>query len=302
MEALTNFNVFEAFEKVFQANVLTEIKKLLHTHILKAVANYVRPHLNTFVLDVMKNNQINLFTQSSTSTDDLSEMDLKIILINVRRRTRRKDVGEPSSRSSRQNKSPVIHAQVDTPAIQSLDQEDENVQNHPNPEWFSKKSGWNKETHRYIFEALNGIHHWEESIIDFFKAEMSTRTKGSVYLDLRIKSVVRVMVKKKWGCGFLTSIIVRRSDDKEYEFSYADLPRLSLNNVEDMYLLQVQDKLHHLLLRFMRDFNNALLLFIKRVVIQNKGEDIQLRVESYQQTLNLTVEVSNHLTNKHKKV
>ncbi|GJX61017.1 hypothetical protein Tco_0293917 [Tanacetum coccineum] len=45
---------------------------------------------------------------------------------------------------------------------------------------------WCKETHRYIFEALN----------------------------------------------------VRRSDYKEYEFSYANLPRLNLNDVEDMYLLQ----------------------------------------------------------------
>ncbi|GJY87046.1 hypothetical protein Tco_0501674 [Tanacetum coccineum] len=38
----------------------------------------------------------------------------------------------------------------------------------------------------------------------------------------------------------------------------------------------------------MKDFNNALLLFIRRVVIQNKVKDIQLGVESYQQTLNLT--------------
>ncbi|GJV76142.1 hypothetical protein Tco_1507726 [Tanacetum coccineum] len=147
---------------------------------------------------------------------------------------------------------------------------------------------WSKETHRYIFEALNGIHHWEDSRIDFFKAEMSTRTKGSIYSDLRIKLVVRVEVKKKWGYGFLSSIVVRRSDDKEYEFSSANLPRLSLNDVEDMYLLQVQDKIHHLPLEFVKDFNNALLLFIRRVVIQNRVEDIQLGVESYQQTLNLT--------------
>nr|GEU48801.1 hypothetical protein CTI12_AA475510 [Tanacetum cinerariifolium] len=58
---------------------------------------------------------------------------------------------------------------------------------------------------------------------------------------------------------------VRRSDDKEYEFSYADLPRLSVNDVEDMYLLQVQDKLHHLPLEFVKNFNNALLMFIKRM-------------------------------------
>ncbi|GKE55738.1 hypothetical protein Tco_1494923 [Tanacetum coccineum] len=79
-----------------------------------------------------------------------------------------------------------------------------------------------------------------------------------------------------------------RSDDQEYEFSYADLPRLSLNDVEDMYLLHVQDKLHHLPLEFVKDFNNALLLFIRRVMIQNRVEDIHLGVESYQQTLNLT--------------
>nr|GEW67858.1 hypothetical protein [Tanacetum cinerariifolium] len=95
---------------------------------------------------------------------------------------------------------------------------------------------------------------------------MSTRTKGNLYSDLRINSVVRVM----------------------YEFSYADLSRLSLNDVKDMYLFQVQDKLHHLPLKFVKDFNNVLLLFIKRVVIQNRVEDIQLGVESYQQTLNLT--------------
>ncbi|GJX68036.1 hypothetical protein Tco_0303763 [Tanacetum coccineum] len=145
-----------------------------------------------------------------------------------------------------------------------------------------------KETHRYIFEALNGIHHWEDSRIDFFKAEMSTRTEGSVYSDLRIKSVVRVVVNNKWGYGFLSAFVVRRSDDKEYKFSYAYHPRLSLNDVEDMYLIQVQDKLHHLPLEFVKDFNNALFLFIKRVVIQNRVEDIQLGVESYQQTLNLT--------------
>ncbi|GKB76582.1 hypothetical protein Tco_0943477 [Tanacetum coccineum] len=94
--------------------------------------------------------------------------------------------------------------------------------------------------------------------------------------------------KNKWGYGFLSAIVVRRSDVKEYEFSYAYLPRHNLNDVEDMYLFQVQDKLHHLPLEFMKDFNNALLLFIRGVMIQNKVEDIQLGVERYQQTLNLT--------------
>ncbi|GJR42561.1 hypothetical protein Tco_1310664 [Tanacetum coccineum] len=82
LEALTNFNVSKAFEKVVQERVLTEIKKLLPTHIPKAIANYVRSPLNIFVLEVMQNNQISLFTKSSTSVDDLSDMDLKLKLLN----------------------------------------------------------------------------------------------------------------------------------------------------------------------------------------------------------------------------
>ncbi|GJZ61747.1 retrovirus-related pol polyprotein from transposon TNT 1-94 [Tanacetum coccineum] len=123
----------------------------------------------------------------------------------------------------------------------------------------SIRERWSKEVRRYHFEALN---------------------------DLRIKSVVRIDVKKKWGYGFLTPIIVRRSDDKEYVFNYADLPRLS--DVEDMYLLQVQDKLHHLPLEFVKGFNNSLLMFIRRTLIKNRVEDIQLGVESYKRTLYLT--------------
>nr|GEU38363.1 hypothetical protein [Tanacetum cinerariifolium] len=77
---------------------------------------------------------------------------------------------------------------------------------------------------------------------------------------------------------------------KHYATRYhiQDLPKLSLNDVEDMYLLQVHNKLHHLLLEFVKGFNNALILFIIRVMIQNMVKDIQLVVKSYQQTLNLT--------------
>nr|GEW99714.1 transposase, Ptta/En/Spm, transposase, Tnp1/En/Spm-like protein [Tanacetum cinerariifolium] len=63
-----------------------------------------------------------------------------------------------------------------------------------------------------------GIHHWEDSKIDFFKAKINTRTKGNVYSDIRIKSLVRIRVKKNWGYGFLSSIIVRRSDDKDKNY------------------------------------------------------------------------------------
>nr|GEX73031.1 E-beta-farnesene synthase [Tanacetum cinerariifolium] len=59
--------------------------------------------------------------------------------------------------------------------------------------------------------------------------------------------------------------------DLSAEENYADLPRLNVNDVENMYLLQVQDKLYYLPLEFIKDFNNALLMFIKRTMIKNKG-------------------------------
>ncbi|GJY59306.1 hypothetical protein Tco_0459198 [Tanacetum coccineum] len=407
LKALAIINVSKAFEKAVQARVLTEIKKLLPTHIPTAIINYDRPCLNTSIKLL---NRIHLNKSNDTHTTHQQLYDTLYESITLDQEALNAQDADPSfhKRSSRRKTSPVVHAQDDTPVMQPLDQEDEYIRTCPNPEWYTKsgsagatkrrttwfdlllksdidqnknhilgpstvaivkklkaiiqhdeltiadldgvgleklkqqykndveleyhvdqlkpavlsKAKWNsdeddvsksrsferhmskntkshpsfynndfyylvslstkekyttsltkhyaaryyiqgiedmisnrwcKETHPYHFEALNGIHHWKDSRINFSKAEM-----------------------------------IRRSDDKEYEFSYADLPRLSLNNVEDMYLLQVQDKLHHLLLEFVKDFNNSLLLFIRRVVIQNRVEDIQLGVESYKQTLNLT--------------
>ncbi|GJU63280.1 hypothetical protein Tco_1245115 [Tanacetum coccineum] len=82
LEALTSINVFEVIEKAVQTKVLTEMKMLLPTHVPKALANYVKPSLNNFVLELMKNNEISLFTKPSTNTDDLLKMELKLKLLN----------------------------------------------------------------------------------------------------------------------------------------------------------------------------------------------------------------------------
>ncbi|GKD44512.1 hypothetical protein Tco_1269157, partial [Tanacetum coccineum] len=73
---------------------------------------------------------------------------------------------------------------------------------------------WSKKIYRYQFEALNSIHHWDDVRKDFFKADMGNRSSYKVYSDKRIIYVVRVVVKKKWGYGFLTSIVVKRLDKK----------------------------------------------------------------------------------------
>ncbi|GJU32978.1 hypothetical protein Tco_1176567 [Tanacetum coccineum] len=280
----------------------------------------------------MKNNQINLFTKSSTSANDLSEMDLKIKLLKnsleqealnaqdteppfhkrsqdnqdppndheeEKRKKQRKDVGQSSSRSSRRNKSPVKSGSANTKRkmtwfdllLKSDINQNENHILRPSTVDVAKKlkaliqkneltiadleeAKWNSneddvskprmfERHMskntkprptfynndfYYLVSLSteekyttsitkhyiARYYQQDSRIDFFKVQMSNRSEGKVYSDLRIKSVVRIVVKKKWGYGFLTTIVVRRSDDNAYEFIYADLSRLSLYDVKDI--------------------------------------------------------------------
>nr|GEW90464.1 hypothetical protein [Tanacetum cinerariifolium] len=131
----------------------------------------------------------------------------------------------------------------------------------------------------------NAIANYDELTIADLEGVGLERLKVRYNNDVELKYhvcqlKVAVLSEAQWN--------IRRSDDKKYEFRYVDLHRLSVNDVEDMYLLQVQDKLHHLPLEFMKDFNHALLMFIRRTVIKNRVEDIQLGVERYQRTLNLT--------------
>nr|GFB03753.1 hypothetical protein [Tanacetum cinerariifolium] len=82
-----------------------------------------------------------------------------------------------------------------------------------------------------------------------FKRHISKSTKPhpcfynndyTYLVDLSTEQKYTTFINKHYAARYYKE--VRRSNDKEYEFSYADLPRLSVNDVEDMYLLQVHDK------------------------------------------------------------
>ncbi|GJU40227.1 hypothetical protein Tco_1193184 [Tanacetum coccineum] len=63
---------------------------------------------------------------------------------------------------------------------------------------------------------------------------------------MKILSIIRILVDEQFRYGYLKEIVVRRANQKEYTFKEADFPRLHLNDIEDMYLLYAQNKLHHL--------------------------------------------------------
>ncbi|GJW59359.1 hypothetical protein Tco_0108694 [Tanacetum coccineum] len=93
---------------------------------------------------------------------------------------------------------------------------------------------------------------------------------------------------KKYDYGHLDEIKVRREDQQVYTFKEGDFPRLRLQDIEDMLLLLVQQKLTNLTIDERYDLNVALRMFTRRIVIQRRVEDFQLGVESYQKKLNLT--------------
>ncbi|GJU98826.1 hypothetical protein Tco_1328097 [Tanacetum coccineum] len=93
---------------------------------------------------------------------------------------------------------------------------------------------------------------------------------------------------KMYDYGHLEEIEVRRDDQKLYMFKEGDFQRLRLQDIEDMLLLLVQQKLTNLIIDERYDLNVALRMHTRRIVIQRRVEDLQLGVESYPKKLNLT--------------
>ncbi|GJX49614.1 hypothetical protein Tco_0276459 [Tanacetum coccineum] len=104
----------------------------------------------------------------------------------------------------------------------------------------------------------------------------------------RIITVTYVKVKKWYEYGYLEEIEVRREDQQLYKFKEGDFLRLNLRDIENMLLLLVQKKLSNLERDVLFNFNVALQMFTRRVVILKRVEDLQLGVKSYQKKLNIT--------------
>ncbi|GJS11844.1 hypothetical protein Tco_0368640 [Tanacetum coccineum] len=63
---------------------------------------------------------------------------------------------------------------------------------------------------------------------------------------MKILSIVRSFVDKQQVYGYLQEIVVKRANKKEYILKEAEFLSLYLNDIEDMFLLYYQNKLHHL--------------------------------------------------------
>ncbi|GKC21866.1 hypothetical protein Tco_1024016 [Tanacetum coccineum] len=112
--------------------------------------------------------------------------------------------------------------------------------------------------------AFLGISHWRTKRQNFYGYITKMVPKHDVYSTKRILSIISVKMNEWYRYGYLEEIVVKRADQKLYTFKEGDFKRLHLNDIEDMLLLVVQNKLHNL------------------------DTNVVLGVESYQKKLNLT--------------
>ncbi|GKB08395.1 hypothetical protein Tco_0836679 [Tanacetum coccineum] len=113
----------------------------------------------------------------------------------------------------------------------------------------------------YDKHALLGISHWREQRKTFYGYARSLQSTHDVYSTKRILAVTQVEVMRKREYGYLKEIIVRRADNDLYRFKEGDIPRLRINDIEDMLLLVVHNRLTNLSGDDVSDFAIALRKF-----------------------------------------
>nr|GEU73040.1 copia protein [Tanacetum cinerariifolium]GEV28142.1 copia protein [Tanacetum cinerariifolium] len=147
---------------------------------------------------------------------------------------------------------------------------------------------WSSEKVFYGKHAYCGTYHWGLKRQKFYGFASNMETSKDVYSKNQIILVTSLKIMKYFGYNHLEEIIVRRQDDQLYKFREGDFKRLRRQDIEDMLLLLVQSKMSNLNLEERYALNVALRMFTRRIFIQERVEDLQLGVESYQKKINLT--------------
>nr|GEZ46842.1 hypothetical protein [Tanacetum cinerariifolium] len=83
----------------------------------------------------------------------------------------------------------------------------------------------------------------------FYEYASNMESKHDVYSRHRIITVTSLKIMKWFDCSHLEEIIVQRQDDQLYKFREGDFKRLRRQDIKDMLLLLVQNKLTNLNLK-----------------------------------------------------
>ncbi|GJU59691.1 hypothetical protein Tco_1237457 [Tanacetum coccineum] len=95
----------------------------------------------------------------------------------------------------------------------------------------------------YDKHAIWGISHWRDQHKTFYGYTRGLESSHDVYSIKHILAVIQVEVMRKHRYVYLREIEVRRTDNKLYTFKEGDFPRLRINDMEDMLIVVVQNRL-----------------------------------------------------------
>ncbi|GJZ00498.1 hypothetical protein Tco_0517927 [Tanacetum coccineum] len=118
---------------------------------------------------------------------------------------------------------------------------------------------WIESKRDYDISAAYGISYWWFKRKEFYITRHSAPSdRSAVRSHMRILSVVSLKTFSRYGYTYLKEIVLCRADYKEHKISEADFKNLHPNDFEDL-----------------------------NIVIRQRVDDLQLRIESYQTKLNL---------------
>ncbi|GJV62950.1 hypothetical protein Tco_1473778, partial [Tanacetum coccineum] len=106
---------------------------------------------------------------------------------------------------------------------------------------------WVESEREYDISAVYGITHWWFRRKEFYINKHSEPSdREAVRSQMRILSVISVKVFEKYGYNYLREIILRRADYQVSNLREKDFKSLHPNDFEDLFLLNIQEKLNHL--------------------------------------------------------
>ncbi|GJV66416.1 hypothetical protein Tco_1477244 [Tanacetum coccineum] len=135
---------------------------------------------------------------------------------------------------------------------------------------------WSQVIVNYDKSALWGISHWGKKQRQFYAFAITRESAHDVYSKKRIIAATKVEIVEWQNYKHLDWITVQRDDNILNKFKEGDFHRLRIQDIEDMLLLLVQEKLTNLNVEERIAFNVPLRMFTRSVVIQRRVEDLQL--------------------------
>ncbi|GJU47779.1 hypothetical protein Tco_1217334 [Tanacetum coccineum] len=105
---------------------------------------------------------------------------------------------------------------------------------------------WSPVEVKYNQHAYLGTSYWGPKCQSFYGYTSNLTSSKDVYSRRRIIAVTILKIMKKYDYGHLEEIEVHRDDQQLYTFKEGDFKRLRLQDIEDMLLLLVQQKLTNL--------------------------------------------------------